>query len=63
MLDEVVSWIDNNGLKMNVKETQLMFLGRKGRKAKLEHASIVHRVVSLALNLVSSSSESQWTKT
>ncbi len=29
-LGKVTSWVDNNGLKMNMKMTQVMFLGRKG---------------------------------
>ena len=28
-LDEVANWVGGNGLKMNIKNTQVMFLGRK----------------------------------
>ena len=28
--DEVANWVGGNGLKMNIKKTQVMFLGRKG---------------------------------
>ena len=45
-LGEVASWVDCNGSKMNVKKTQLMFLGRNCRKDEVEHGSIIHRDVS-----------------
>ena len=39
-LDTVASWLDNNGLKMNVKKTQVMFLGRRSRRKEVEHAGL-----------------------
>ena len=46
-LDGVASWVNNNGLKMNVRKTQAMFLGRRGRRNEVEHASLTHQGVTL----------------
>ena len=46
-LDGVASWVDNNGLKMNVRKTQAMFLGRRGRKNEVEHALLTYQGVTL----------------
>ena len=46
-LDGVASWVDNNRLKMNVKKTQVMFLGRRSRRKEVEHALLVHQGVTL----------------
>ena len=43
----LLSWVDNNGLKMNVRKIQAMFLGRRGRKNEVEHASLTHQGVTL----------------
>ena len=32
---------------MNVRKTQAMFLGRRGRKNEVEHASLIHQGVTL----------------
>ena len=46
-LDGVASWVDNNGLKMNVKKTQVMFLGRRSRRKEVEHALLIHQGATL----------------
>ena len=46
-LDEVANWVGGNGLTMNIKKTQVMFLGRKGRKKEVKNASINHQGVTL----------------
>ena len=43
-LDGVASWV---GLKMNVRKTQAMFLGRRGRKNEVEHALLTYQGVTL----------------
>ena len=43
-LDGVASWV---GLKMNVRKTQPMFLGRRGRKNEVEHALLTYQGVTL----------------
>ena len=42
-LENVAKWVDDNGLRINVKKTQVMFLSTKGRKKELENAKLVHR--------------------
>ena len=46
-LDDVANWVGGNGLKINIKKTQVIFLGRKGRKKEVENASINHQGVTL----------------
>ena len=40
-LENVAKWVDDNGLRINVKKTQVMFLSTKGRKKELENAKLV----------------------
>ena len=42
-LENVAKWVDGNGLRINLKKTQVMFLSTKGRKKELENAKLVHR--------------------
>ena len=46
-LDGIARWIDDNGLKMNMKKTQVMFLSRRGRKEEVKHARVMHHGVAL----------------
>ena len=46
-LGGVASWVDNNGLTINVKKIQVMFLGRRSRRKEVEHASLVYQGVTI----------------
>ena len=39
-LNSVCQWVDENKLKLNVKKTQLLLLGRKGRAQELEDVNV-----------------------
>ena len=39
-MQRISQWVDKNGLKLNIKETQLLLLGRRRRKTELAEVKV-----------------------